>query len=58
MTKIKLLLLSTLSISLCANSAFAAVSPDEAAKLKTSLTPLEQKRPAMPMARFRPGQAG
>ena len=34
MTKIKLLLLSTLSISICASTAFAAVSPDEAAKLK------------------------
>ena len=40
MTKIKLLLLSTLSISICASTAFAAVSPDEAAKLKTTLTPM------------------
>src|SRR5216117_2538075 len=40
MTKIKLLLLSTLSISMFAGSAFAAVSPDEAAKIKTTLTPM------------------
>ena len=40
MTKIKLLLLSTLSISICASTAFAAVSPDEAAKLRTTLTPM------------------
>lgn len=40
MITIKRLLLSSLSVSLLATGAFAAVSPDEAAKLKTSLTPL------------------
>lgn len=40
MIKIKLLLLSTLSISLSVGTALAAVSPDEAAKLKTTLTPM------------------
>jgi len=50
-------LIAVMALSVLAANVMAAVSPEEAAKLGTSLTPVGAERPATPMARSRPGPA-
>ncbi len=50
-------MIAMLALSVLAANVMAAVSPEEAAKLGTSLTPVGAEKPATPMARFRPGPA-
>lgn len=49
---------ASLALMLLASSVMAAVSPQQADQLGTSLTPLARRKKAMPMAAFRPGPAG
>lgn len=48
---------AVMALSLLAANVMAAVSPEEAAKLGTTLTPVGAEKPATPTARFRPGPA-